>query len=128
LPIKMVKNPNKLVKDEYEIIKNHSKISYYILKEVDFPWLIAEIVYQHHERIDGSGYPRRLKGNEILLEAKILGVADVVEAMSSKRPYRSAHSIKDALEEISKNSGILYEPEVVDICLILFGKKGFKFK
>ena len=128
LPIKMVKNPNKLVKDEYEIIKNHSKISYYILKEVDFPWLIAEIVYQHHERIDGSGYPRRLKGNEILLEAKILGVADVVEAMSSKRPYRSAHSIKDALEEISKNSGILYEPEVVDICLTLFRKKGFKFK
>ena len=128
LPIKMVKNSNKLLKDEYEIIKKHSKISYYILKTVDFPWFIAEIVYQHHERINGSGYPRRLKGNEILLEAKILGVADVVEAMSSKRPYRSAHSIKDALEEISKNSGILYEPEVVDICLTLFRKKGFKFK
>lgn len=126
-PIKTVKNASKLDKEEYDFIKNHSKISYYILKTVDFPCLIAEIAFQHHERLDGSGYPRGLKGDEILVEARIIGVADVVEAMSSKRPYRPAYSIKEALEEISKNRGILYEPKAVDACLTLFKEKGFKF-
>jgi len=128
LPIKIVNNTSKLGKEEYDFIKNHSKISYYILKTVDFPWLIAEIAYQHHERIDGSGYPRGLKGDEILMEAKIIGVADVIEAMLSHRPYRSAYNIKEVLEEISKNREILYEPVVVDTCLKLFREKGFKFK
>ena len=98
------------------------------IKKVDFPWHIAEIVFQYHERINGSGYPNNLKGDEIILEAKIIGVADVVEAMSSHRPYRPALGIDVALEEISQNKGILYDPEVVDICLKLFKEKGFKFK
>jgi len=113
---------------KYNLIKNHPKIGYDILKKVDFPWPIAEIVFQHQERINGSGYPRGLKGDEILIEAKILGVADVIEAMSSLRPYRPALGMDKALEEISKNKGILYGPEVVDACLKLFKEKGFKFE
>ena len=127
-PTKIVNNDSKLVEAEYDFIKSHSKIGYYILRSVDFPWLIAEIAYQHHERLDGSGYPRGLKDDEILVEAKIIGVADVVEAMSSHRPYRSAYSIREALDEISNNRGILYETEVVDTCLTLFKEKNFKFK
>ena len=127
LPVNLMNSVDKLANDEIEHIKNHSKVSYYILKTVNFPSVIAEIVYQHHERIDGSGYPRKLTGNEILLEAKILGVADVIEAMSSLRPYRSAYSISESLEEISKNKGRLYEPKVVDTCLELFLEKRFKF-
>ncbi len=89
---------------------------------------MAEIVLQHHERMDGSGYPQGLSGEEILLEARILGVADVVEAMASHRPYRAARGIDRSLEEISQNRGILYDPEVVDACLKLFTEKGFKFE
>lgn len=130
LPNEIVNNASKLGEEEYDLIKNHSKRSYYILKTVDFPWLmaIAEIAYQHHERVDGSGYPRGLKGDEILLEAKIIGVADVIEAMRSHRSYRSAYSIKETLEEISKNKGILYDSQVVDVCLRLFREKGFKLE
>ena len=95
---------------------------------MESPWPLAEIVYQHHERMDGSGYPRNLKGDEILMEARILAVADVVEAMASHRPYRPGLGIDAALEEISKNSGILYDPEVVDACLRLFKEKGYKFE
>ena len=98
------------------------------MKKVDFYWPIAEIVFQHHEKINGSGYPRGLKGDEILLEAKIIGVADVVEAMSSHRPYRPALGIDKALEEISQNKGILYDSQIVDTCLKLFKEKGFKFE
>jgi len=127
-PTKIVNNESKLVEAEYDFIKNHPKIGYYILRSIDFPGLIAEIAFQHHERLDGSGYPRGLKGDEILMEAKIIGVADVLEAMSSNRSYRAAYSIKEALDEISKNKGVLYEPEVVDVCLRLFRKKGFNFK
>ena len=110
------------------VVKNHPKIGYEILKKVDFPWPVAEIVFQHHEKIDGSGYPRELKGDEILIEAKILCVADVVEAMSSYRSYRPAISIDRTLNEISENKDILFEPEVVDTCLKLFREKGFKFE
>ncbi|RKY00445.1 MAG: hypothetical protein DRP55_05735, partial [Spirochaetes bacterium] len=102
--------------------------AYEVLKEIDFPWPIAEIVYQHHERIDGSGYPRGLKDDEILLEARILAVADVVEAMSSHRPYRPAYTIEEALEEIVRNKGKLYDPEVVDACVKLFKEKKFSFE
>jgi len=128
IPAEILSKPTKLNEIEYSLIKDHSQIGYDILKKVDFLWPIAEIVLQHHERIDGSGYPQGLKGNKILLEARIIGVADVVEAMSSHRPYRPAKGIGAALEEISQNKGILYDPEVVDICLELFEEKSFKFE
>jgi len=126
-PTKIVNKEGQLAEEEHEFIKNHPKISYYILEKVNFPWHIAEIAYQHHEKLDGSGYPKGLKDGEILMEAKIIAVADVVEAMSSKRPYRPAYSIKEVLEEISKNKEILYDSQVVDACLRLFQEKHFQF-
>ena len=128
LPAEILSKPGKLSEIEFNLIKNHSQTGYDILKKIDFLWPIAEIVLQHHEKKNGSGYPRGLKGNEILLEAKIICVADVVEAMSSHRPYRPALGIDKALDEISQNKGILYDPEVVDACLKLFKEKGFKFE
>ena len=128
VPAEILSKPGKINRNEFEIIKKHPQVGYDILKEIEFPWPIAQIILQHHERMDGSGYPQGLKGDKILLEAKIMGVADVVEAMSSHRPYRPALGIDAALEEISKNRGILYDPEVVDVCLKLFQDKGFKFK
>jgi len=113
---------------EFSLIKEHSQIGYDILKAIDFSYPVVQIVLQHHERLDGSGYPQGLKGDKIILEARIIGVADVVEAMSSFRPYRPALGIDAALEEISKNKGTLYDPEVVDVCLKLFKEKGFKFE
>jgi HD-GYP domain-containing protein (c-di-GMP phosphodiesterase class II) len=98
---------------------------YNILRDIDFPWPVADIILQHHERMDGSGYPQHLQGEAILLEARILAVADVVEAISSHRPYRSALGISFALDEISKNKGILYDANVVDTCLKLFREKNF---
>jgi HD-GYP domain-containing protein (c-di-GMP phosphodiesterase class II) len=97
-----------------------------MLKDVESPWPLAEIVYQHHERMDGSGYPRNLKGDDIFIEARILAVADVVEAMASHRPYRPALGIDAALEEIVKNKGILYDNAVADACLKLFREKGYQ--
>jgi PAS domain S-box-containing protein/putative nucleotidyltransferase with HDIG domain len=128
VPVEILSKPGKLSEMEFSLIKNHSQKGYEILKTIEFPWPIAQIVLQHHEKINGSGYPRELKGDEILLEAKIICVADVVEAMSSHRPYRPALGIDKALEEISQNKGILYDPEVVDICLELFKEKEFKFE
>ena len=96
------------------------------MKDVKSPWPLAQIVYQHHERIDGSGYPRNLKGEEIIMEARIMAVADVVEAMASHRPYRSALGIDVALEEIEKNKGTFYDNTVADACLRLFRKKGYQ--
>ena len=127
LPTEIVSKPSKLVEVEFNLLKNHPRTGYEILKKVDFPWPIAEIVFQHQEKIDGSGYPRGLKGDEILIEAKILGVANVVEAMSSYKSYRPALSIDESLTEISKYENILFDPEVVDACLRLFKEKGFKF-
>ena len=98
------------------------------MKNIEFPWPIARMVLQHHERIDGSGYPFGLAGSEILLEARILCVADVVEAMASHRPYRPALGLDKALEEISNNRGVLYDPEVADACLKVFREKGFELK
>ncbi len=128
LPTEIISKPNKLVEVEFNLIKNYPKVGYDILKKIDFPWPIAEIVLQHQEKIDGSGYPRGLKGDEICIEAKILGVANVVEAMSSYKSYRPALSIDEALAEISKNKNILFDPEVVDTCLKLFKEKEFKFE
>ena len=128
IPAEILSKPSKLNDMEFSLIKNHPKIGYDILRKIDFSWPVAKIVLQHHEKINGSGYPGGLKGDEILLEAKIIGVADVVEAMSSHRPYRPALGIDKALEEISQNRGILYDSEVVDICLNLFREKRFKFE
>ena len=128
LPTEILSKPTTLTDIEFNIIKEHSQIGYDILKSIDFPYPVAQIVLQHHDRLDGSGYPSNLKGDKILLEAKIIGVADVVEAMSSHRPYRPALGIEKALEEISQNKGILYDSEVVDTCIRLFKEKGFKFE
>ena len=128
LPTEIISKPNKLIDVEFNLIKNYPKVGHDILKKVDFPWPIAEIVLQHQEKIDGSGYPRGLKGSEICIEAKILGVANVVEAMSSYKSYRPALSIDEALAEIIENKNILFDPEVVDTCLKLFKEKGFKFE
>jgi len=108
-------------------VKHHPTAGYELLKHIEFPWPVAEIVLQHHERLDGSGYPQGLKGEEILLEARILAVADVVEAMSSHRPYRAALGIEKALEEIEQGKGTRYDPQVVDACVRLFKEKGFTF-
>jgi len=128
IPAEILSKPGRIGEYEFGIIKTHPKVGYEILKEIEFPWPVAQIVLQHHERMNGSGYPQGLFGDEILLEARILGVADVIEAMASHRPYRPALGINKALEEISQNKGILYDPQVVDACLKLFIKKGYKFK
>jgi putative nucleotidyltransferase with HDIG domain len=127
IPTEILSKPTRLTDMEFILIKDHSQIGYDILKSIDFSYPIARIVLQHHERLNGTGYPNKLKGDEIILEAKIIGIVDVVEAMSSHRPYRPALGIDKALEEISKNKGTLYDPEVVDACLKLFKEKRFKF-
>lgn len=128
LPTEILSKPTTLTDIEFSLIKDHSQIGYDILKSMEFSYPIASIVLQHHERINGSEYPNNVKGDEILLEARIIGVADVVEAMSSFRPYRPALGIDKALEEISQNKGILYDIKVVDACLKLFKEKEFKFE
>jgi len=127
VPTEILSKTTTLSDIEFSLIKEHSRIGYDILKSIDFSCPVARIVLQHHEKINGSGYPGGLKSEDILLEAKIIGVADVIEAMSSHRPYRPALGIDAALEEISQNRGILYDPEVVDACLKLFKEKEFKF-
>ncbi|MEE8597115.1 MAG: HD domain-containing phosphohydrolase [bacterium] len=127
VPAEILSKPSQLTDAEFEIVKEHPKIAYDIVKSIEFPWPVAEIIYQHHERLNGSGYPRGLRDGEILPETKILIVADVVEAMSSHRPYRPARGMKITLEEITKNRGILYDPQTADVCLMLIKEKGFKF-
>jgi len=127
IPAEILSKPTKLTNLEFSLIKEHARMGYEMLKDVESPWPLAEIVYQHHERMDGSGYPRNLKGDEILMEARILAVSDVVESMASHRPYRPALGIEPALEEIEKNKGTLYDDAVADACLRLFREKGFKF-
>ncbi|MGZ3594464.1 MAG: HD-GYP domain-containing protein [Syntrophales bacterium] len=128
IPTEILGQPRLLNDVEYSLVKTHPEIGYQILKDIDFYRPVALIVYQHHERINGTGYPRGIKGEDILLEAKILGVADVVEAICRHRPYRPASGIDKALKEISQYSGVLYDPEVVDACTNLFAEKGFRFK
>jgi putative nucleotidyltransferase with HDIG domain len=128
VPAELLLKPHRLTEIEYEAIKIHPQSGYDIVKEIQFPWPIAQIVLQHHERMDGSGYPQGISGTEILLEARLLAVADVVESMSSHRPYRDAHGIEIALDEIARNSGILYDPAAVEACLGVFKNKGFKFE
>jgi PAS domain S-box-containing protein len=126
IPAEILSKPTKLTDIEYSLIKEHSRSGYEMLKNVESPWPLAQIVYQHHERMDGSGYPRNLKGDEILIEARIMTVADVVEAMASHRPYRPGLGIDAALAEIEKNKGAHYDNTVVDACLRLFREKGYQ--
>jgi len=126
VPGEILSKPGNISQNELGIIKEHPQVGYNILKTVDFPWPIAQIVLQHHERMDGSGYPNGISGENILLEARILAVADVVEAMASHRPYRAALGINLALNEISKNCGSSYDSKVVDACLRLFNEKGYR--
>jgi len=128
VPAEILSKPIPLSDHERGLIKNHAQVGHDVLKEMDFPWPLAQIVLQHHERLDGSGYPQGLSDEEIMLEARILAVADVVEAMASYRPYRPARGLDKALEEISQNRGVLYDTEVVDVCLKLFTEKRFKFE
>lgn len=126
IPAEILTKPSKLSELEFSLVQEHSRSGYEMLKEVESPWALAEIVYQHHERMNGTGYPRNLKGNEILLEARILAVADVVEAIASHRPYRASLGLETALNEIAKNRGILYDEAVTDACLKLFLEKGYR--
>ncbi len=127
VPAEILSKPGKLTPTEFNLIKTHPQTGFDILKSIEFPWPVAEVVLQHQERLDGSSYPQGLKGDEIILNARILSVADVIEAMSSHRPYRPSLGIDAALDEIKKNRGILYDPDVVDACMTLFNEKGFKF-
>lgn len=126
IPSEILSKPSKLTKMEFNLIKIHSEAGYNILKDIDFPWPVARIVLEHHERINGSGYPRNLRGDDIIIETRILSVADVVEAMASHRPYRASLGIEQALKEIEKNKGILYDVAVSDACLKLFREKGYQ--
>jgi HD-GYP domain-containing protein (c-di-GMP phosphodiesterase class II) len=128
IPSEILSKPGKITKIEFSLIKTHPRIGYDILKNIEFPWPVAQVVLHHHERMDGSGYPQGLSGNDILLDARILGVADVVEAMASHRPYRPGLGIDKALEEIVQKQGILYDTEVVEACLKVFTEKGFNFE
>jgi PAS domain S-box-containing protein/putative nucleotidyltransferase with HDIG domain len=128
VPTEILYRSAKLNKKQSALMEDHPQIGYEILKDIEFPWPVAQAVLQHHERIDGSGYPQGLPGKDIILEARIIGVADVVESMASFRPYRPALGINMALEEISKNRGICYDFQVVDACLSLFAKGIFDFE
>lgn len=126
IPAEILSKPTKLTDIEFSLIKEHAHSGYEMLKKVESPWPLAEIIYQHHERINGTGYPRNLKRDEILIEARILAVADVVEAMASHRPYRASLGIDEALGEIEKNKGILYDVDVAETCLRLFREKKYR--
>lgn len=128
VPAEILSKPGKLRPTEISLLRDHAEVGYELLRNIEFPWPVAEIVYQHHERMDGSGYPRGLKGEQICLEARIMCVADVVEAMASHRPYRPAFSIEKALLEIIQKKGILYDPQVVDACMDLFNEKNYRLE
>ena len=127
LPAEILTKPIQLTEIEISLIQAHSQAGYDILNGIEFPWSIADIIIQHHERMDGSGYPKGLAGDSILMEARIIGVADVVETMSSHRPYRPSMGIEKALAEITQNSGTLYDADVVTACLKIFSDKNFEF-
>jgi len=128
VPTEILSKPGKINQLEFELIKTHPKVGYEILKDIEFPWPIAQTVLQHHERLNGSGYPAGISGKEIIMEARILAVADVIEAMAFNRPYRSALGMDRALDEIIKGKGVLYDSGVVDACVSRITEKGYKFK
>jgi PAS domain S-box-containing protein len=128
VPSAILNKPGPISEHELAIIQMHPYTAYEILKDIQFPWPLAETIYQHHERLDGSGYPRQLKSEEILLEARILAVADVVESIASFRPYRPELGLEAALAEIESNKGVLYDDSVVEICITLIKRHGFDFE
>jgi HD-GYP domain-containing protein (c-di-GMP phosphodiesterase class II) len=128
VPAEILSKPTKLTALEFSLIKTHPQSGYDILKDIDFPWPVARIVLEHHERMNGSGYPNGLTGDNLLMESRILSVADVVESMGSHRPYRPSLGIEAALEEIEKNRGTLYDNTVADACLRLFREKGYQLE
>jgi HD-GYP domain-containing protein (c-di-GMP phosphodiesterase class II) len=128
VPAEILSKPSVLTPTEYSLVKGHAQTGYDILKGIVFPWPVAEMVLQHHERLDGSGYPQGLKGDKIVLGARILAVADVVEAMASHRPYRAALGIDKALEEIARGAGTVYDDQVASACLRLFAERRFAFE
>ncbi len=123
----ILNKPGKITNLEYQMLQTHAEYSYKIAQEMDLPEVILTMILQHHERLDGTGYPNKLKGNEIILESRILAVADVVEAMTSHRPYRAALGIDAALQEIESGKGTKYDARVADICISLFRNEGFSF-
>ena len=127
VPAEILNKPGRLDKMEFMLIKAHPQVGHDILKHIDFPWPIAQFVLQHHERMDGSGYPNGLAGDHILLESRIIAIADVVESMSSHRPYRPSLGIDAALREILAKKETLFDPLAVDMCLRLFAEKNFEF-
>ena len=127
VPAEILSKPGRLSEAEMNIVRSHAQAGYEIVKNVQFAWPIAEMVWQHHERLDGSGYPRGLKGDQIMLEARIISVADVVDAMAGARPYRAALGIDAALAEIVKGRGTLYDARIVDACVCLFRERGYCF-
>ena len=126
VPSEILSKPGRLSPIEYDMVKMHAETGYGILKNIDFPWPVATVVLQHHERMDGSGYPRGLKGTDICLEARILAVADVIESMASHRPYRPAVGLEAALAEITGKAGVLYDADVAAACLRLFRDQGYQ--
>jgi len=127
VPAEILVKPIKLSEIENALIRTHPQAGYDVLKDIKFPWPIAQIVLQHHERLDGSGYPQGLKGEAILLEARIIGVADVVESMASHRPYRPALGVEAGLNEIISKRGSQFDSKVVDACVAVFHEHGFSF-
>lgn len=125
VPAEILSKPSKLTKNEFNLIKEHPQVGYDILKEIEFPWPIADIVLQHHERLDGTGYPQGLSGNATHIESKIIAVADVVEAMASHRPYRPGKGVQAALNEVLNHKGLWFDPDVVDACMQIFNQKKF---
>jgi len=128
IPSEILNKPGRINEIEFALIKTHSAMGYEIMKNIDFPWPIADIVLQHHEKLDGSGYPNGLKGDEILIQARILAVADVLEAMASHRPYRAALGLDAAFNELQEKAGTHFDPEVVASCIRIFKEKDFKIK
>jgi HD-GYP domain-containing protein (c-di-GMP phosphodiesterase class II) len=127
VPGEILSKPSRLSEYEFNLIKIHPQAGFDILKEIDFPWPVALAVLQHHERLDGSGYPHGISGDDIIQEARILAVADVVEAIASHRPYRPALGLDKAMEELSRHQGVLYDPAVTQACLRLLCEKAFTF-
>lgn len=128
IPPEITSMEGKLSESNYDMVKTHPKMGYEILKDLHLPWPVADIVLQHHERLDGSGYPKGLKGDEIMLEARIVAVADVVETMLTQRPYRAARSLEQCIDELTLNKGVLYDPQVVDICVHLLRENNYLLK
>ena len=125
VPAEILNRPGRLSNEEFDMVKSHVRIGYNIVKNINFPWPIATIILQHHERMNGSGYPSGISGDEIVLESRIMAVADVLEAMITHRPYRTAFLLEKAIGEICEYKGILYDEDVVNICEKLFQEKRF---